>query len=129
MSKKDFKSTANAIINKRPATLEEALKAKSVEDLEEPVTTTARATRKNRKPRQTGNAAAKAKSKKAARLERAEKPVRKEVSITDDLDRKLKAARVALKMYENDIINAALAEYLQRRDKEIKTALKDQLGI
>jgi hypothetical protein len=62
-------------------------------------------------------------------LERAEKPVRKEVSITDDLDRKLKAARVALKMYENDIINAALAEYLQRRDKEIKTALKDQLGI
>jgi hypothetical protein len=129
MSKKDFKSTATAIIKKRPATLEEALKAKSVEDLEEPAATSARATRKNRKPRQTGKTAAKAKSKKAARMEKAEKPVRKEVSITDDLDRKLKAARVALKMYENDIINAALAEYLQRRDKEIKTALKDQLGI
>ena len=129
MSKKDFKSTATAIISKRPATLEEALKAPNIESLEDSPSTTARATRKDRKPKQTGKPVPTAKSKKAARLEKAEKPIRKEVSITDDLDRKLKAARVALKMYENDIINAALAEYLQRREKEIKTALRDQLGI
>lgn len=129
MSKKDFKRTAAAIINKRPATLEEALKAPNVEALDGSSTTTARATRKDRKPKQTGKPVTTSKSKKAARLEKAEKPIRKEVSITDDLDRKLKAARVALKMYENDIINEALAEYLQRRDKEIKTALRDQLGI
>jgi len=129
MSKKDFKSTAAAIISKKPATLEEALKAPSVEALEKSSNTIARATQKNRKPKQTGKVAASVKSKKAARFEKAEKPIRKEVSITDDLDRKLKAARVALKMYENDIINEALAEYLQRRDKEIKTALRDQLGI
>ena len=129
MSKKDFKSTAAAIISKKPATLEEALKAPSVEALENASTTTARAKQKDRKPKQTGKTVATAKSKKAARYEKAEKPIRKEVSITDDLDRKLKAARVALKMYENDIINEALAEYLQRREKEIKVALRDQLGI
>lgn len=129
MSKKDFKSTAAAIINKKPATLEEALKATSVEALESPVIPSDRATQEPRKPGRTGKAAATAQSKKAARMEKAEKPIRKEVSITDALDRKLKAARVALKMYENDIFNEALAEYLQRRDKEIKTALRDQLGI
>lgn len=129
MSKKDFKKTASAIINKRPATLEEALKAPSVEALEESPATTARAVQKNRKPKQTGKSVAATKSKKAARFEKAKKSVRKEVSIPDDLDRKLKAARVAFKMYENDIINEALAEYLQRREKEIKTVLRDQLGI
>lgn len=129
MSKKDFKSTAAAIISKKPATLEEALKAPSMEALENASTTTARAKQKDWKPKQPGKTVATVKSKKANRYEKAEKPIRKEVSITDDLDRKLKAARVALKMYENDIINEALAEYLQRREKEIKTALRDQLGI
>ena len=129
MSKKDFKSTAAAIISKKPATLEEALKAPSVEALESAPATTARATQKDRKPEQPGKSVTTIKSKKATRYEKAEKPIRKEVSITDDLDRKLKAARVALKMYENDIINEALTEYLQRRDKEIKVALRDQLGI
>lgn len=129
MSKKDFKSTANAIINKRPATLEEALKASSVETLTATAVPTARAIQKNRPAKQLNKPAETAKSKKAARLEKAEKPIRKEVSITGDLDRKLKAARVALGMYENDIFNTALIEYLQRKDKEIRAALKDQLGI
>ena len=129
MSKKDFKSTAAAIISKKPATLEEALKAPSVEALEDVSAPTARAKQKDRNPKRTDKTVATVKSKKATRYEKAEKPIRKEVSITDDLDRKLKAARVALKMYENDIFNEALAEYLQRRDKEIKTALRDQLGI
>lgn len=129
MSKKDFKSTAAAIISKKPATLEEALKAPSVEALEDISAPTARAKQKDRNPKRTDKTVATVKSKKATRYEKAEKPIRKEVSITDDLDRKLKAARVALKMYENDIFNEALAEYLQRRDKEIKTALRDQLGI
>jgi hypothetical protein len=128
MSKKDFKSTANAIINKRPATLEEALKATSVETLNATDAPNAQAVRKDREPKPATKPVA-AKSKKAERLEKAEKPVRKEVSITDDLDRKLKAARVALRMYENDIFNTALTEYLQRREKEIKAALKEQLGI
>ena len=128
MSKKDFKSTASAIIN-RPTTLEEALKAPSIEELEKPSHPTARAIRKNGNPKQPGKTVTTEKSKKAARLERAEKPVRKEVNITEDLERKLKAAHLALKKYENDIINEALTEYLQRRDKEIKAALKDQFGI
>lgn len=129
MTKKDFKSTATAIISKRPATLEEALKAGSTEKTAKAPAPTARAVQKDRKLRQTGNSATSTKSKKVARLERAEKPVRKEVNITDELERKLKTARVALKMYENDIFNDALSDYLQRREKEIKAALKDQLGI
>lgn len=129
MNKKDFKSTASAIITRKPTTLEEALKgAKSDSPAK---ATTARTSQKNRQPVKTESPATQkeAKSKRATRREKAGKTVRKEVTITALLETKLKTARIALNLYENDIFNEALTEYLQRRDKEIKTNLKEKLGL
>ena len=129
MNKKDFKSTASAIITRKPTTLEEALKGGKSESPAK--TTVARTPQKDRQPVKTESRTTEkeAKSKKAARFEKAGKPVRKEVTITALLETKLKTARIALNLYENDIFNEALTEYLERREKEIKTNLKEKLGL
>lgn len=134
MNKKGaFANKAKNILGTKPTSMADLLSDEPAQEQQKKTkSATARTVRKDGQSGETGvkaRAGNADKSKKAARLSRAEKPVRKEVSITSELEQKLKTARIALRMYENDIFNEALADYLQRREKEIKTALKEQLGI